>query len=198
MDDPERQLAARIELDRLVERFAQRTPPVRIVKKSAFWHQRAASVALWMVTLGGQRTYLSHYVTTLGHTIYVPDDFESWPPAYSFAVLRHEAVHVAQFERFGWIAMILLYGLFPLPMGLAYGRARLEWEAYAETLRAVAEVEGIEAARAQSLHDHIIRRFTGPDYGYMWPFPNVVRGWIAKTLAEIESLRLGDHGDESD
>jgi hypothetical protein len=190
--------AARVELDRLVERFAQRTPPVRIVKKRAFWHQRAASAALWAVTFGGQRTYLSQYVTTLGHTIYVPDDFESWPAAHAFAVLRHEAVHVAQFERLGWIAMILLYGLFPLPMGLAYGRARLEWEAYAETLRAVAEIEGVEAARSLSLHDEIVRRFTGPDYGYMWPFPNTVRRWIAQALLEIESLRLGDHGDEAD
>jgi hypothetical protein len=206
---------ARTELARLLESFTRRTPPVRVVKKPDFWHQRAASAALFAVTLGGQRTYLSRYVTTLGRTIYVPNDFEDWPPARAVEVLRHEAVHVAQFERFGWIGMILLYGLLPLPMGLAYGRARLEWEAYTETLRAVAEIEGIDAAREPSLHDEIIRRFTGPDYGYMWPFPGVVRRWIEQALLEIEqaealqgldsralppesSSRRRDHGDESD
>src|SRR5262245_6532322 len=141
----------RKQLNEWIERSAQRLPPVRVVQKRAFWHQRAAAIALWLVTFGGQRTYLTRYVTTLGHTIYVPDDFSDWPAAHALAVLRHEAVHVAQFERWGWIGMILIYGLLPLPMGLAYGRARLEWEAYVETLRAVAELEGLEAARSERL-----------------------------------------------
>jgi len=93
---------------------------------------------------------------------------------------------VRQFERYGWLGMIFLYGFFPLPAGLAWGRARLEWEAYRETLRAVAESEGIAAARAPALHEHIIARFTGPDYGWMWPFPRAVQGWIDAALDEIE------------
>jgi hypothetical protein len=95
-------------------------------------------------------------------------------------------VHVQQFERWGWIVMILVYGFFPLPAGLAYGRARLEMEAYRETLRAVAESEGIDQARDPALIAQIIRRFTGPDYGWMWPFPRMVRRWIDEALAEIE------------
>ncbi len=175
----------------LLDDFARRSPPIRVVKKSAFWHQRAADIALKCVTLYGQRTYLTRYVTTLGRTIYVPDDFDTWEPARACEVLRHEAVHVAQFERLGWIGMVLLYGILPLPMGLAYGRARLEWEAYAETLRAVAEIEGLAAARSPALEDEIVRRFTGPDYGWMWPFPGVVRGWIRRALVEIEESMRG-------
>jgi hypothetical protein len=177
--------AARLHLRALLDSFSRHIPPVRIVKKSACWHQRAAALALQILTLGGQRTYLTHYVTTLGHIIYVPDDFDDWPPSRACEVLRHEAVHVAQFERFGWLLMILVYGILPLPMGLAYGRARLEWEAYAETLRAVAEIEGIEAARSPALRAEILRRFTGPDYGWMWPFPNMVSRWIDETLEAI-------------
>ena len=60
-------------------------------------------------------------------------------------------------------------------------------EAYAETLRAVAEVEGIAAARAPELREMIVRRFTGPDYGWMWPFPRAVRRWIAEELDRIEA-----------
>ena len=111
---------------------------------------------------------------------------DSWTAAHAIEILRHEAVHVAQFERYGWVGMVLLYGVLPLPMGLAWFRARFEWEAYEETLWAVAEIEGLEAARSPDLRAKIVRRFTGPDYGWMWPFPRMVERWIDKTLAEIE------------
>ena len=52
--------------------------------------------------------------------------------------------------------MIFVYGFFPLPAGLAWGRARLEWEAYTETLAATAEVYGVDAAEA--LRGHIVGR----------------------------------------
>lgn len=178
--------ASRKRLDALLAEIAARPRPVRVVQKSKHWHQRAAARALWLVTFGGQRTYLSNYVTTLGRTIYVPDDFDTWAPTHAWQVLRHELVHVAQFERWGWLAMIVVYGFFPLPAGLAWGRARLEWEAYRETLRAVAESEGIAAARDPQLHAQIVSRFTGPDYGWMWPFPRMVQRWIDEALVEIE------------
>jgi hypothetical protein len=177
---------SRKRLAALIEAMQSRPRPVRIVKKSAHWHQRAAARALWALTFGGQRTYLSRYVTTLGHTIYVPDNFAVWRPERAWWTLRHELVHVEQFERYGWPLMILIYGFFPLPAGLAWGRARLEWEAYRETLRAVAETRGMGAAGAPRLHRHLIARFTGPDYGWMWPFHGAVQRWIDAALDEIE------------
>jgi hypothetical protein len=42
------------------------------------------------------------------------------------------------------------------------------------------------AARASELHRQIIARFTGPDYGWMWPFPASVQAWIDAALDEIE------------
>jgi hypothetical protein len=117
----------------------------------------------------------------------VPDDFDAWPPDEAWEVLRHELVHVAQFERWGAVLMTLLYGFLPLPAGLAWFRARFEWEAYRETLRCIAEASGLEAARDPALHRQIIRRFTGPDYGWMWPFPRQVQRWIDEELAEIEA-----------
>ena len=159
---------------------------MRVTKKRLYWHQLAADRALRILTFGGQCTYLTDYVTTLGRTIYVPDDFFDLPPGQAWETLRHEAVHVRQFERIGWVGMVLLYGLLPLPFVFAYGRARLEMEAYTETLRATAELEGIEAARRPALHAHIIRRFTGPDYAWMWPFPRTVQRWIDRALSRIE------------
>jgi hypothetical protein len=186
MNEPSKEALAH-----LLHDFAQRPKPIRVVKKSAYWHQRAAGMALFVITFGGQRTYVSHYVTTLGHTIYVPDDFDDWSPSHAIEILRHEAVHVSQFERYGWLGMVILYGMLPLPMGLAWFRARLEWEAYEETFWATAEIEGIDAARSPELRAKIVRRFTGPDYGWMWPFPRTIERWIDQTLADIEKTPDG-------
>jgi hypothetical protein len=73
------------------------------------------------------------------------------------------------------------------PVGLAYGRARLEWEAYEETLVATAELCGLSALRSEGLREHIVRRFTGADYGWMWPFRSVVEHWYDQAVQKIES-----------
>ncbi len=174
-------------LDAYLDELARGPRPVRVVSKGRYWHQRLADRLLRVVTLGGQNRYLTEYVTTLGHTIYVPDDWDRVDPLKRYVVLRHEVVHVRQFERFGWIGMVLIYGLFPFPVGVAWGRARLEWEAYAETLRVTAEVYGLDAARDQHLHDEIVARFTGPDYAWMWPFAGSVRRWIDERLADLSA-----------
>lgn len=184
-------------LDAYLASLAEGPRPVHVVPKGTLWHQRVADRFLKLVTFGGQNRYLTDYVTTLGHTIYVPDDWKRTDPLRRYVVLRHEVVHVRQFERWGWIGMVLLYGFFPLPVGLAYGRARLEWEAYAETLRVTAEVFGLVAARDRRLHEEIIGRFTGPDYAWMWPFPSVIRGWIDGCLEEIAAREVEDRGEST-
>jgi hypothetical protein len=184
--EAERRLAA------LLVEFEQRARPIRIVPKRDAKLQRVIDTTLRVLTFGGQSTYLTHYVTTLGHTIYVPATWPDWPAGRRWEVLRHEAVHVAQFERLGWFVMTLVYVFLPFPVVLAYGRARLEWEAYRETLRCTADLEGLDAARDAGLHDEIVRRFTGPDYAWMWPFEDQVRRWIADEISAIESdLRSG-------
>ena len=180
MTDPDRQ-----RYERLLEEMARRDAPVIIRMKSGSRLQRAIDRALRVLTLGGQDRYLSDYVTTLGTTIWVPDTWESWSYRSRYKVLRHELVHVRQFERFTWPGMVLLYGFFPLPAGLAWGRAMLEWEAYAVTLEVEAELDGLAAASDPALHAEIVRRFTGPDYGWMWPFEGWVHMRIAETLTAI-------------
>jgi hypothetical protein len=85
----------------------------------------------------------------------------------------------------GDVTMALVYLLPIFPVFAAWGRARIEWEAYVETIRATAEVYGLDAARA--LEPEILRRYVGPDYGWMWPFPAVVRRWFGKVIAELEA-----------
>src|ERR1700733_9503379 len=137
---------------------------------------------LAVVTLGGQRRYLTHYHTVLFGKLYVPDSWPRMDDDARYILLRHERVHLRQRRRMGDLVMAFVY-LFPIfPLFLAWGRARIEWEAYVETIRATAEVHGLDAARA--LEDEIVRRYVGPDYGWMWPFPRAVRSWFREGGAD--------------
>ena len=159
-------------------------PGFAIVPKRGDRLQRVIDVALRVVTLGRQRHYLTRYHTVLFGKLYVPD---AWPAMDDLArtiLLRHERVHLRQRRRMGDVVMAFVY-LVPLfPVGLAWGRARIEWEAYTETVRATAELAGMDAARA--LEGEIVARYTGPDYGWMWPFPATVRRWFREALEQVE------------
>jgi hypothetical protein len=147
---------------------------------------------LRIVTFGGQDRYLSEYHTVLGDTLYLPEAWDHMSDAARLVLLRHERVHLRQRRRYTLVGMAIIYLLPIFPVGLALGRALLEWEAYVETLRATAEVYGPGALESPSLREGIIRRFTGPDYAFMWPFRSQVERWYARAVAEIRATeRLG-------
>lgn len=173
-------------LDVLMEQLRQRFPRLRFVDKRDDALSRLLDALTRVATFGGNSAYMTRYVTTLGQTIYLPEGWSERSERARLIVLRHEAVHLEQFRRYGKLGMAVLY-LFPiLPIGLALGRACIEWEAYAETLRATAEVEGLDAARADSLRQHIVTQFVGPAYGYMWPFRRSVETFIDAELARLD------------
>lgn len=160
-------------------------PGLRILRKEDSSFQRLLDLGLRVVTFGAMSTYLTHYTTVIGRTIWVPTGWLKRDDDERYITMRHEAVHLRQMKRYTPIGMALLYGLPIFPLGLAYGRARIEWEAYAETLRAVAETRGEKAARAPELRAHIVRQFTSASYGWMWPFEKTIERWIDQELARI-------------
>jgi hypothetical protein len=173
--------------ERFIQEIREEFPKFRIVAKRDDRLSRAIHWVLLILTVGGQRDYLSHYHTVLGWTLYTPDSWESTPDLDRVITLRHERVHLRQRRRLGFPLMAFLYLIPFFPLGLAYGRARLEWEAYEETLRATAELKGLAAACDPSLKEHLIARFTGPDYGWMWPFRRAVSRWIDAALDRIRA-----------
>lgn len=162
-------------------------PDFQIREKRTSRLQRAIAAALAIVTLGGQRRYLTRYHTALFGVLWVADAWSEMDDVDRYVLLRHERVHLRQRRRMGDVVMALAYLAWPLPLFLAWGRARIEWEAYVETIRATAEVKGLGAVRA--LEDEIVRRYVGPDYGWMWPFPRAVRRWFDDAVADIEAER---------
>ena len=160
-------------------------PGLRVIAKKDSALQRFTDVALRAFTFGKMKAYMTHYTTVVGHTIYTPSGWDTRSDDEKYITLRHEAVHLRQMKRYTKVGMALIYSLPLFPIGLAYGRARIEWEAYAETLRAVAEVFGIDAARSPQQRKHIVYQFTSASYGWMWPFPKTIERWIDEELARI-------------
>lgn len=157
----------------------------RIVYKRRSLLSRVVDVLLRLVTGGQMRTFMTHYHTVIGETLYVPDVWDRMSAVEKIILLRHERVHLRQKRRLTFLGLAFVYLVPWLPIGLAYGRARLEWEAYTETLRATWQLLGPDAARDPGLKRHILERFKGPDYGWMWPFPKQLERWYG---AAIESL----------
>jgi hypothetical protein len=173
--------------DVLLEAIQREFPGFRMVSKRQDPLSRIIDMALRVVTLGAQNRYLTEYHTVIGDTLYVPDVWDRMGDIERAILLRHERIHLRQRRRYGLPLMAFLYLVPIFPLFLALGRARIEWEAYAETLRATAELRGYAAAADEALRRHIVQRFTGPDYGWMWPFRGHVERWYDDVLSEIRA-----------
>jgi hypothetical protein len=169
----------------LIAEIAEEFPGFRLVPKRESPLSLALDRVLRVLTLGAQSQFLTHYHTVLGYRLYTPDSWAAASEVDRVIVLRHERIHLRQRRRYGFFLMAFLYLIPFLPLGLAYGRARLEWEAYRETLRATAELLGLESARSSELRSRIVGRFTGGAYGWMWPFRSQVERWYDRALAEL-------------
>ncbi len=171
--------------DAFIDEIRREFPKFTIVRKCDSGLSRLIDVLLKLVTLGGQRRFMSHYHTVVGNTLYVPHAWDETPDVARVITLRHERVHLRQRRRYGDVVMTFLY-LFPLfPLGLAYGRARIEWEAYRETIVATAELCGHAAAHSHELRARIVRQFTSAAYGWMWPFARMVNRWYDEALRDL-------------
>jgi hypothetical protein len=171
--------------DQLVLALRQEFPRFQIVRKDRSVLHKAIHVALIGLTFGRMRNYLDTFQTTIGSTVYVTPDWDDWSPDRRYVTLRHEAVHLRQFRRFTLPGMALLYVLLPVPMGLAWFRAYFEKEAYAESVRAAAEVWGTDYPRRTEYRQYVIDQFMGPSYGWMWPFRASLERWYDQVLATV-------------
>ena len=182
--------------DAFLQALMREFPGFRLVPKDRSPLCRAIDVALRVITLGGQRRFLSHYHTVIGNALYVSRGWPLMSDVDRLILLRHERVHLLQRRRYGFVPFALLYLIPFVPLGLAYFRARLEWEAYRETLRATLELRGPGALRSAALRAELVRRFTSADYGWMWPFPTVVGRWYDQAVAELGAPAAPDpdHG----
>lgn len=172
-------------LDAFLAEMKAEFPRFRVVKKDDDRLSHLIDRFLRVITFGGQREYLTRYYTVIGDTLYVPIGFDGYDPRNVVITLRHERVHLRQRRRYTMLGMTLIYLLLPFPLGLAYGRARIEWEAYTETLRATRDLRGRAALSDPALKERIVSQFTSPAYGWMWPFRASVERWFDDAVKMI-------------
>lgn len=162
---------------------------VVIETKASKWYWRALAGLLFVVSFGKIR-FMETSVTTIGNRIGTPSDWESWADFTKYEVLLHEAVHIRQYKRYGfgkvWLGIIpvgFAYLFLPFPVGIAYCRARLEWEGYEASIRAILQVGGLTAALESKYF--IVSQFTSANYLYMWPFKSQVEKWFDEAVRRI-------------
>ncbi len=168
----------------LLEEIRAEFPAFRIVRKTDSAWQRAIDRLLRALTAGRMTSYLSSYQTTIGHTVYVTPDWDQRPADERYVTMRHERVHMRQFSTFTLPVMAVLYVLLPLPAGLAWFRARFEKQAYEESIRAAVAVYGPQRVTDPAYRRHIESQFTGPSYGWMWPFPRAIARWYDRAVRD--------------
>lgn len=115
----------------------------------------------WFLTLIGRILPPVRYaVVTIGDTVYSPDGHTPSP-----STIAHETVHVEQWARMGlWFPIV--YFLGGLPVFLAYGRWRLEREAYL-----------VQIKHHGMTIDEAVKALWSPLYWWCWP-PKLMRAWF--------------------
>ncbi len=173
---------------RFIETIRAEFPTFRIVPKRGHWPSRAIRPGAEGADVGWPAK-LSHSLPHRDRQYPVRSpDLEAMSDLDRVVLLRHERVHLRQRRRYGLFLMTLLYLIPFFPLGLPMDGRASNGRRTRETLRATAELFGLEAARSPRLRTHIVQRFTGPEYGWMWPFERSVQAWYDRALENLSQV----------
>lgn len=141
-----------------------RFPKFKIVKKSDSSLMKAVAIFLSIITLGKmtKESFMQGFKTTIGYTMYVPDNWDLLTLASKHVILHHEAKHIEQMERDGAIKYALKYLFWPFPIFWAHGRLEYETEAYAAGMALGRLVYGF-GIQGES-YNKVIKNLTGAAY----------------------------------
>lgn len=160
-------------------------PDFKIVRKEDSGLMHAIDFFLKVISFGKMNRFMQDFTTTIYHTIYTPSDWDSMTDAQIVGVLKHEAVHMRQANKYSFPIYSFLYLFFPLPAFFAYFRAKFEMEAYEVTMKVAVERSGPEILSNEKFKKFITSQFTGPSYLWMFPFEDKVNSWYEETAKRI-------------
>ena len=159
-------------------------PDFEIIKKDNSSLMKVIDVFLRTITFGRMKRFMTDFITTIGHRVYVPADWDDNSPATKSSTIRHERVHMRQGKKYGKFLFSLLYIALPFPTLFAYFRTKFEKEAYEETLRTVNEYYG-PSIFTPGLKEKIVSLFVGPEYFWMWYRKKDIESWYDETVKKI-------------
>lgn len=178
------------DLDVVLAKLEIEFPKFKIIYKHDSWLMRFISRFLWVCSMGKMSNFMDGFISVVGYTVYVPKQWLTLAPTHRAVILRHERVHMRQRVRYGAFLYSFLYLCFPLPIGLSYFRAKLEMEAYEETLKAICELyqaNGVAIIQGKVHRDKIVNHFMGAQYFWMWPFRSRVEAWYDEAVRKAVS-----------
>lgn len=178
-------MSAEPNLEALNADISREFPSFKVLYKSNSTLMKVINAFLYVITFGNMTQFMTDFITTMGTTVYVPSSWPTLSPIDQCAVLRHERIHMRQSKRMTRVVFSLCYIFWPLPMGLSWGRAKLEMEAYEETLAAWKDY-GVDPKNPMNV-TWMLDHFTTAQYGWMWPFRNKVAAWYDAAVARIFS-----------
>ncbi len=165
------------EYNRVLLETMKEFPSFEIVPKA---ESRFMRFLAWLLFFN--RAFMKSFHTTVGNYLYVAESWGSLSDEGKAALLRHERVHLRQQRRYGMFVYAVMYTLL-LPAVFTF-RARLEREAYEESLRAKMEYWGPSSFTAPA-RDAMIRHFTTGEYFWMYPFKKRVEAWYDSTVKKL-------------
>jgi len=168
-----------------------RADDIIIEPKASKWYWKVLAFLLTCISFGKIK-FMDTSVTTLANRIGTPSTWDPNDVDTSYEVLLHESTHVAQYKKYGfgnvWVGVLVVgfaYLLLPFPIGIAYCRAMIEWAAYQQSIRAIIQLHGADAARASNIKSFYVSQFTSVAYLWMWPFPGQVGKWYDDAVTRI-------------
>ncbi len=184
---------------------------VKLVKKSNSALMRFLGKLMFF-----NKKFMTRFYTTLGNTIYVPDDFWDDDDAHTVSVFAHECKHIYDKRRLrviyefiyicpqilaslsllalfaiwfsNWWLMALVSLVFAAPIP-SPGRAYIEKRGY---LMSLACLYWLWGSVDKALYPWVAKQFTGANYYWMWPFESSLENWFRQEITKIERGILPD------
>lgn len=196
---------------KLSEKVLLEFPKFQVRVMSKTW---LGTLMRWMSVF--TKAQVGTVTTTIGSTIYVPDDWDAWAPDARYGTLRHELMHIRQFHSWplgsgapgatGFWHRVRV-ALNHVMMGFAYialmpalwtMRARFEREGYTQTLLVHRELYGEpNQMTMESKATWMAELFGGPSYFWMWR-KAAAQQWAMDTQRKINAGMLWNPRDRVD
>jgi hypothetical protein len=184
---------------------------VKLVKKSDSRLMRFLGKLMFF-----NKKFMTRFYTTLGSTIYVPDDFWDDDDAHTVSVFAHECKHIHDKGRLSiiyefiyvcpqilallsllallaiWFSNWWLMALLALPLAAPIpspGRMFIERRGYLMTLACTYWLWGRVGDHE---YDWVSKQFTSGNYYWMWPFKRNLRDWFRVEMEYIKQDVVSD------
>jgi hypothetical protein len=189
----------------IVEKFLndvtrKHAPDASVKFKSESWLNRAIA----FIVKPFNPTFLNNYITTIGTTIWVPDDFfDNYDDINVLEVIAHETQHIIDLKKLGAVPFVVAYG-FPQILALlsilalgaffggpawllwllclgfaapipAYGRYRFELNGYRTSYVVGRLVHHYGGSELAQVDGWVIEQLSNKWYFYTWPFPKMIK-----------------------